>query len=92
METSTQPQGLRIFSIASVVFGILGGVFFWWVPLGIVLSLAGLMFGMSDAIIARRRSLTYRLAITGLLVSVVTLALGIVIFVLGLQTVTFGRS
>ncbi len=90
MATNNQSQALRGVSLASIIFGILGGGFFWWVPLGIVFSLTGLIFGLVDSFSARRRSLDYRLSIVGLVISVATLALGIVIAALGLQTVTFG--
>jgi hypothetical protein len=91
MDNITQPQGLRIFSMGSILFGLLGGAFCWWVPLGMVLSLTGLMLGLIDAAIARRRSVTFRLSLIGMLISVVALVLGIVIYSIGLQTVTFGR-
>ncbi len=89
MDAMTQPQGLRIFSVASIVFGVLGAAFYWWVPMGMVLSLGGLMLGFVDVMIARRRSLTFRLSLVGLLVCAAALALDIVIFRLGLQTVNF---
>lgn len=92
MENTTQPPGLRIFSIASILFGILGGVFYWWVPFGIVASLTGLILGLIDTVSARRRSLTYRLSIAGLLLSTATLILDIVIYALGKQTMTFGGN
>src|SRR5262249_6478649 len=80
----------RIFSVASIAFGLLGGVFFWWVPFGTVASITGLVLGSIDGMIARRRSLTYRLAIAGVLVSLATVALDIVIALFGVQTWTFG--
>jgi hypothetical protein len=90
MDTSKTPESLRILSISSLIFGILGGVFYWWVPLGMVLSLTGLVFSFVDWTMARRRSLDFRLSIIALLVSVASLTLDIVIALLGLQTVTFG--
>jgi hypothetical protein len=90
MDNITQPQALRIFSVASILFGILGGAFYWWVPLGMVLSLTGLMLGVIDGAIARRRSFSFRLSIVGLLVSAAALSLCIVIYALNMQTVTFG--
>jgi hypothetical protein len=90
MNTKNDIQGLRARSFGSIALGLVGGVFFWWVPLGMVLSLSGLMFGFIDCVSARRRSLDYRLSIAGLLVCAAALALDIVIAVLGLQSITFG--
>lgn len=81
---------LRGLSIASLVFGILGGVLFWWLPLGMVLSLAGLLLGFSDWSVAGRRSLDRRLSIVAILISVAALILNIVIAALGMQIWTFG--
>lgn len=83
-------QNLRGLSVASLVFGVLGGVFYWWVPLGIVWGLTGLVLGFVDCTMVRRRSLDYRLSIVAMLVSVAALALDLVIAYLGLQSVTFG--
>jgi hypothetical protein len=72
------------------VFAFLGGVFYWWVPLGIVLSMTGFMFGVADWGFARRRSLDRRLSLIGILLGLAALTLDLVIAFLGLQTVTFG--
>lgn len=55
-----------------------------------VLSLTGLLLGLADLAMARRRSLNYRLSIVGILLAAATLSLDIVIAYLGLQTFTFG--
>ncbi|HVS39342.1 MAG TPA: hypothetical protein VMS17_27540 [Gemmataceae bacterium] len=83
-------RGVRIFSVASIILGILGVAFSWWLPFGMVLGLAGLVLGFVDAVIARRRSLSFRLAIVGIVVSAAALALDMVVAALGMQTVTFG--
>ncbi len=90
MNTVNQPQTHRGLSILSVIFGIVGGLFFWWVPMGVVLSLAGLLFGFVDWNIARRRSWDHRLAVIAMLISVVTFGANLIVALLGLQTVTFG--
>jgi len=90
MNTTMQPRGIRAFSVGSIALGILGGTFFWWVPLGMVLSLAGLTLGMVDGISARRRSLAYQLAVVGCVISLVSLGLDLSIAFRGLQTLTFG--
>jgi hypothetical protein len=82
---------VRTVAVAALIFGILGGIFYWWVPLGMILSLAGIVFGFSDWTMARRRSLDYRLSIVAVFISVATLALDFFIAALGWQTFTFGR-
>jgi hypothetical protein len=90
MDTYNAPSTVRGLSVSSLILGVLGGVFYWWLPLGMVLSLSGLLLGFFDWTMARRRSLDYRLSIVAILLSAAALALDIVIAVLGLQTVTFG--
>ena len=89
MATDSTPKTLRGLSLSSLIFGVLGGGFYWWVPLGMVFGLTGLMLGFVDWTMARRRSLDYRLSIVAVLLSVAALTLDIVIAVLGLQTWTF---
>jgi hypothetical protein len=91
METGNLLRTLRGLSISSLIFGALGAVFYWWLPLGMVLSLTGLMFGFVDWTMALRRSLDRRLSIVAMFLCVATLSLDIVIAYLGLQTVTFGQ-
>ena len=90
MSNSKMAGTFRSLSLSSLIFGILGGACYWWVPMGIVLSVAGLMFGFVDCMMAQRRSLDYRLSIFAMLLSAVALFLGIVIAYFGMQTVTFG--
>jgi hypothetical protein len=92
MNASRDSQGLRALSFGSIALGLLGAIFYWWVPLGMVLGLSGFILGFIDSISARRRSLDYRMSIVGLLICTAALALDIGIGVLGLQTVTFGES
>jgi Na+/H+ antiporter NhaD/arsenite permease-like protein len=90
MQTSNQPQNLRSLTVSSIVFGLLGGAFFWFAPLGIVLSMTGMLLGIADSTIARKHSVDLRLSIAGILISAVALTIDIVIVVLGLQLWTFG--
>jgi len=85
----TQPN-VRSLSFGSILLAVLGGAFFWWVPMGMVMSLAGLTLGFVDWTAARRQSLDYRMAIVGILLCVAAFALDCVIAYLGLQTITFG--
>jgi hypothetical protein len=88
--TDRTPGTFRGLSVGALIFGALGGVFYWWVPLGMVFSLTGLLLGIVDGILARRRSLDYRLAIVAVLLSIAALTLDIVIAYLGFQTLSFG--
>ncbi|HTK76620.1 MAG TPA: hypothetical protein VL371_15240 [Gemmataceae bacterium] len=80
----------RGLSYGSILLGILGGAFYWWVPMGIVLSLTALVLGFIDWVQSRRRSLDYRLGSVAILVGVVALTLDCVVYYLGRQTITFG--
>lgn len=91
MDSQQTTQNLRGLSIASVIFGVLGGALYWWVPLGMVFGLTGLILGFADWTNARRHSTDYRLSIVAILVAVAVLALDITIASFGLQSVTFGE-
>ena len=80
---------LRGLSIAALVLALLGGAFYWWMPMGMVASLAGLTLGFADWTRARRRSLDYRLSIVAMLLALATLALNIFVAAYHLQTLTF---
>jgi hypothetical protein len=90
MKVNPLDRTLRGVGIASIVFAILGAAFFWWLPMGIMLSMTGLTLAFVDWVSARRRSADHRVSIVGVLLSVAALTLCIVIAALGLQTVTFG--
>jgi len=91
MAVNKSVSSLRNFSIGSILFGIAGGALYWWLPLGMVFSLTGLILGFIDAVSARRRSADFRLSIVGMVVSAAALVLCIAIAAYGMQTVTFTR-
>jgi hypothetical protein len=90
MAPQNQSLNLRYLSYTSLALGILGGVFYWWAPLGFVLSLSGLILGLVDWTRARKQSLSHRLSLFAMAISLATLILAIAIMALGLQTITFG--
>jgi hypothetical protein len=90
MKVNPMDRTLRGVGILAIVFGALGAAFYWWLPMGIMLSLTGLTLAFVDGVTARRRSADFRVSIVGLLISAAALALSIAIAALGLQTVTFG--
>lgn len=91
MRTGTTQTDTRWLSYGSLLLAVLGIGFFWWVPMGMVLSLAGMIFGFVDWTAARWRSLDARLAIGGFILGLVGLAFDCVIAYLGWQIFTFGR-
>jgi uncharacterized membrane protein len=91
MNSQENKLNLRKLGLGSILLGVLGGAFFWWAPLGLVLSMSGLILGFVDWNRARKHSLNKRLSIAAMIISLVTLVLCIVITALHLQTVTFGR-
>ncbi len=44
----------RALGAVSILLGLIGAIFYWWTPLGMVVSLAGLILGISGVILARR--------------------------------------
>jgi hypothetical protein len=87
MESYKVPVRARGIGIASLVFGLLGGAFGWWTPLGMVLSLAGLLMGFGGWTMARKMSVGIRLSVAGMLVSLATLVLNCVIAGWGLELI-----
>jgi hypothetical protein len=90
MVTTPQARMLHWLSILPMVFGILGGIFFWWVPLGLVLSLAGLLGGFVDWSSARRHSADHSIAVAAMVIALFAFVFDLTIALLGLQTITFG--
>jgi hypothetical protein len=87
MENYKVPVRVRGIAVASLVFGLLGGAFCWWTPLGMVLSLTGLLMGFGGWTMARRMTVGIRLSIAGTLVSLATLVLNCVIAGWGLELI-----
>ena len=70
MATVQTPAPSRALGMAAVAFGVLGLGFFWWVPFGLVLGLAGLLLGIVGLIMGSRRQTGLRLLAAGTLLSV----------------------
>lgn len=74
--------GVRSYSglgMSSLALGFFGLVFFWLVPFGISLSLAGLIVGLIGWGLANGRNPALNLAIGGTLLSAAALAINLVI-------------
>ena len=89
MTTYPVPMRLRTLGVVSILLGLLGAIFYWWTPLGMVVSLAGLILGISGAIMARGGQARMELLLCGIVVSLLALALNLVIACLGLEVITF---
>ena len=87
MESYNLPVRFRHIGIASLVFGFLGGAFFWWTPLGMVLSLTGLVMGLVGWTIAHRKSALFGLSIAGMAISLAALILDCLIAGLGIEII-----
>jgi hypothetical protein len=85
MQTYKEPVRTRGLGIASVIFGLLGGAFCWWTPLGMIFSLTGLVMGYAGWAMSRRTTRVFGLSIAGILISLATLILDLAIADLGLE-------
>jgi hypothetical protein len=77
----------RALGIVGLVFGLLGFAFYWWVPLGIVLSLTGLMMAIVGWVSGSHQVGQAGLVFAGLLVSAAALALDLFVAVKGLEII-----
>jgi hypothetical protein len=89
MEAYKMPISMRALGITSLILGLLGGALYWWTPLGMVVSLTGLVLGFVGWTIARRRTTGFGLVIAGMLLSLATLILDWVIAGYGLELIKF---
>ena len=86
MESYQVPVRTRGLGIASLIVGFLGGIFSWWTPFGMVLSLTGLVIGFVGWTMARK-AVGFGLSVAGMLVSLAALILDCVIAGLGLELI-----
>jgi hypothetical protein len=87
MALPTTQSRSRILGIVSIIFGILGLISYWWAPLGIVLSLTGLVMGVVGFMGSVRRAAEMTVLAVGILLSVAGLVLGLVVASLGRERV-----
>lgn len=76
--------------LGSLALGILGVASFWWTPMGMVISLFGLLVGFIGWTFAQRRSAGTVMSIGGMVLSLAGLILGSVVAALGLEIIQFG--
>lgn len=89
MEAYNSPVSVKGLGITSVCLGLLGGMFYWWTPLGMVMSLAGLLSGFIGLTYARRHTTGFGVLIAGVLLCALALILDFVIAGYGLELVKF---
>jgi hypothetical protein len=75
----------RTLGMISVVLGVLGLALFWWAPFGMVLALAGLMFGAVGWIRSTHTGVVPAWAVVGTLFCLAVLALDLTIAAVGLE-------
>jgi hypothetical protein len=89
MEAYKVPVNIRGLGVTSILLGLLGGGFYWWTPLGIALSLFGLVAGFIGWTFARPKSTDFDLVIDGMLLCLAALALDCAVAGLGLELIQF---
>src|SRR5262245_6508125 len=89
METDKTPVSVMTLGLTSVILGLLGAAFYWWTPLGMVISLSGLLAGFIGWTYARRNTVGIRFTIGGMILCAAALTLDFVIAGLGLELVKF---
>jgi hypothetical protein len=78
-----------VLGVVSVILGLVGAAFYWWLPMGIVISLSGLMAGFVGWAQGPRRSIGVALVVAGILLCIAALAFDSFIAFRGLETVRF---
>jgi hypothetical protein len=78
---------VRQIGILSLILGILAAGFYWWVPTGIILGLAGTTLGFVGWSYAGRHTTALPWLVVGMLVSLAALALDFAIAAMDLEVI-----
>jgi hypothetical protein len=70
----------------SLTFGVLGLVFFWWVPMGILLGFCGLVAGLIGWAMSPRRAGAIGMLLWGVVLSAAVLCLDVIVALRNLET------
>jgi hypothetical protein len=65
--------------ILATGLGVAGAVFFWWAPVGIILSVAGLIVGLIAWVRVEREASNHLWVFAGILLSIAALVLDVII-------------
>src|SRR5262245_16345169 len=79
-----------VLTAATWGLAVLGAVFYWWAPLGMVLSLCGLLAALIGCVRLPRPVALRVLLVCGLVAAAAALAFDLTAVRLGLDTVRFG--
>jgi len=90
MQPEKAAPSVRILGIVSCVLAVLGGAFYWWLPLGIVLSLSGLASGFIGWVRSSRHGGMAVLLGCGMLLAVLALGVDVAAAWMNLVTIRFG--
>jgi len=77
----------RSLAVAALILGLLGLVTYWWVPLGMVLSLTGLMLAIVGWVSSSRLGASTGLIVAALIVCAAALALDVLVAVRGWEII-----
>lgn len=77
----------RSLGLAAVILGVLGLACYWWVPLGMVLSLTGLMLAIIGWISSSRVGGSTSLILAALILCAAALALDVLVAVRGWEII-----
>ena len=77
----------RSLGIAAVVLGVLGFACYWWVPLGMVLSLTGLMLAIIGWVSSSRLGSSTGLVVAAFILCAAALALDVLVAVRGWEII-----
>jgi len=88
MANPNAPRYTRSLGIISIVLAILGAAFYWYVPVGMILSLAGLLLGIIGWLWATGR-ISLGFVVGGVILSLAALILDFAVAEMGWQIVTF---
>jgi len=87
--TPTGIRNLNGLGMTAIALGFFGLAFFWFVPFGMVISLAGLVIGLIGWLLARPRGgLAVRYALGGMALSLMALVVDFIIAGRNLETWT----
>jgi hypothetical protein len=92
MQTEHYKRALSLWGLgsASLLLGILGALLWFWVPMGMVLSIIGLLLGFVGWTYPGRSTAVSRMLAGGMVVSILALILDFVVAGFGLETIMFG--
>ena len=87
MAIESAPGRSRSLGVAAVVLGLLGLACYWWVPLGMVLSLTGLVLAIVGWVSSSRLGTSTGLIVAAFILCAAALALDLLVAVRGWEII-----